>query len=328
MGWMVARAMLTLGRGRASGVLRVRAGQHTASMAISEGRLASVEFGTGPEPLSERISREAGPDARKRDEGLSSDSSRRADTADGPGSRERRHERGLGPIPRERSREGLPLGERLVAMGATTEEALSRALREQMMHRVRLVLSWRDPSCRFSRESVHVKDAPTIVDVVLAVARAEHVASEPCHDAVLTRVGDALISVATLSPTEAAVAAALRRQCTVAEALGPTDSCVEGRRFVGALASLGGLGPSKIAGRRHSVLLQKRFALRRGASDHAILDLPTDARPRAARGALRRLARAIHPDHFERGTPASIRRISGEVMAELVEAERRIAKAG
>jgi hypothetical protein len=139
----------------------------------------------------------------------------------------------------------------------------------------------------------------------------------------LTEAGEALIRGAELMPEESAVSSWLRRGVP-AEEISTLPGCgLPGHRFLWALKLLRAASPR--AGGSYPLLLRKRRELRKQASAHALLDLPEGADGREARLALRKLVRDLHPDRFGDGTPAALRRASGEIVTALVDAEARIA---
>lgn len=69
------------------------------------------------------------------------------------------------------------------------------------------------------------------------------------------------------------------------------------------------------------LLMRKRRELARAASARALLDLPAAAGPEAARSALRRLARTLHPDRFA-CDDAHVRALAEDTLRALVAAER------
>lgn len=139
----------------------------------------------------------------------------------------------------------------------------------------------------------------------------------------LTEAGEALLCGAELRPEETAVLFWLRRGVSAAEVLALPGCSLRGYRFLWVLKLLRAASPK--AGGSYPLLLRKRREVRRQASAHALLDLPEGAGGRAARLALRKLVRDLHPDRFGEGVPPALRRASGEVVTALVNAEARIA---
>lgn len=141
----------------------------------------------------------------------------------------------------------------------------------------------------------------------------------------LSEAGEALLTGVELRPEESAVLFWLRRGVPAEELMSLPGCGLRGYRFLWMLKLLGGAAPR--AGGSYPLLLRKRRELRRRASAHALLDLPEGAGGRDARLALRKLVRDLHPDRFGAGTPAALRRASGEIMTALVNAEAQIASA-
>jgi len=138
----------------------------------------------------------------------------------------------------------------------------------------------------------------------------------------LTDAGEAMLCGAELRPEETALLFGLRRGVPAEDlALLPCGGLI-GHRFLWTLKVLGGASP-KLGG-SFPLLLRKHRELRRRASAHALLDLPEGAGGRDARVALRKLVRELHPDRFGDGTPAALRRASGEITTALVNAEAQI----
>jgi hypothetical protein len=140
----------------------------------------------------------------------------------------------------------------------------------------------------------------------------------------LTPTGELLLRGASLQAEEAAVLPWLVRGVP-AEQISRLPGCgLATYRFVWMLKLLRAVAP-KAGGSSYPLLLRKRRELRRRAPAHTLLDLPEGADGRAARMALRRLVRELHPDRFGEGAPAELRRASGEIVTALIEAESKIA---
>jgi hypothetical protein len=142
----------------------------------------------------------------------------------------------------------------------------------------------------------------------------------------LTEAGEALLHGAELRPEETAVLFWLRRGVPAEEVSALPGCGLRGYRFLWMLKLL--RAASTKSGGSYPLLLRKRREMRRQASAHTLLDLPEGAGGRAARLALRKLVRDLHPDRFGDGTPPALRRASGEIVTALVNAEARIASGG
>jgi hypothetical protein len=139
----------------------------------------------------------------------------------------------------------------------------------------------------------------------------------------LTEAGEALVHGAKLRSEETAVLGWLRRGVCADDVPLLPECGLRGYRFVWVLKLLRAAAPK--GGGSYPLLLRKRREVRRHVSARALLDLPEGAGGSDARKALRRLVREIHPDRFGGSVPAALRRASGEIVAELVNAEAAIA---
>lgn len=137
----------------------------------------------------------------------------------------------------------------------------------------------------------------------------------------LTDSGEAWIEEVGLRPPERAVVFWLRRGVNAEEVLTLPGCGLAGYRFLAALKLV---GAATRPGGAYPLMLRKRRQVRAQASPHALLDLPERAGRDEARRALRRLVRDLHPDRFEEGDSAGLRRASGEIVTALVDAEARI----
>ena len=138
----------------------------------------------------------------------------------------------------------------------------------------------------------------------------------------LTAVGEALVCGAELRAEEALALLWLRKGVPPEELAQRPGCGLAGYRFLWMLKLLGAASPKSTGS--YPLLLRKRRELRSRASAHALLDLPEGAGGRDARVALRKLVRDLHPDRFGDGTPAAVRRASGEITTALVNAEAQI----
>jgi hypothetical protein len=305
----LARALLTLSRSGAQGVLEVWSEQGRAQIAI-----------LGGTPRAIRIE-----DAEGFADETLGDALVRSGALDGEG-----HLRAI-----EDGAIGDPIGTRLIRAGAATAAAVSHALRDQMRRRVARMLGWPAAEYRFvpGRTDVGVAllDEPVrAADLVLGALR-ERLATEPALRArrrlgdgmmVLTTLGDALITDAALWPDEAAMIPALRRGAAVDVALAAAHGSTRALRLLVALRWLGAIAPPSAGDATYATLLRKKRQLDRSAPAHTLLDLPKHSPPAAARQALRRLAVSVHPDRFGTETAPALTRASNDVMTALVHAER------
>ena len=241
----------------------------------------------------------------------------------------------------ERSSPCGPVGDWLVAHGAATRPAVEWALREQLERRVAGLFEWTGAELRFRPGLAdvgvsHVAEPGTTSDLVLGAMRST-VSSVTLVEArrrlgdgvlVLSKLGEALVTGATLWPEEAAMLPLLRAGAPVVAILGAAGG---GRRAIHALFALRLLAAATAPGAdrgSYGLLLRKQRQLRRARSEHApdLLDLPARARPEEARRALRRLAHLVHPDRYGEDEPLAVRAASREIMTALVEAERRFSE--
>ncbi|MGD8316884.1 MAG: hypothetical protein PVH21_02270 [Myxococcales bacterium] len=140
----------------------------------------------------------------------------------------------------------------------------------------------------------------------------------------LTEAGGLLLQGVGLHPEEEAVLPWLRGGVR-AEEIPRLPGCgPEACRFVWLLKLVGAVA-RKAGGSSYPLLLRKRRELRRHVTAHALLDLPEGANRREARLALRKLVGELHPDRFGEGAPPELRRVSGEIVTALVQAESTIA---
>ena len=232
-----------------------------------------------------------------------------------------------------------PFGARLVEAGIVSAGELRVALAAQLEQRLLRVFGWPSADYRFrpGRPDVGVPhlDAPLgVADLVVGAMRGAvaNVSVSEIHRQLcagrsegtweLTRLGATLLSELDqeVRPRERALVSILRAGVADLDALLSAAAGDAGAlRLVYALTLLRGLdrgGPES-----YGLLLRKHRQLKRRPSPRALLDLPPGAPPEAGRAALRRLARSLHPDRFAASAAASVRRMSADVLRELVVAE-------
>lgn len=230
---------------------------------------------------------------------------------------------------------GVPLGRWGVAIGATSEAAVSHALRKQLRRRIVRLFAIDPPELRLRAGSSDIgieelREPPTSAELIVSALR-ESVANEPMLSVrrrlgdgllVLTPLGKELLRDAVLWPEEQVMLPMLEQGASVDALCAATRGAVRAQRLLYALRMLGACGPPEPrAG--YAMLLRKSRQLRRGARAAELLDLPAHARDKDARRALRRLATEVHPDRFSDAAPA-IRAVSHDVMKALVRAQREV----
>jgi hypothetical protein len=227
-----------------------------------------------------------------------------------------------------------PVGQWLVAVGAAERDAVEGALGEQLSRRVVGILGWPSVEMRFRAGLAdvgvaHVARAREPADLVLSALR-EAAASVPALVArkrlgfgvvLLSRLGRALVEAATLTDEERAMLPLLERGAPVDVVLAAAGASPRAIRSLFALFQLSAVA-APTDGRRYSMLLRKQRQLRHAEGATSLLDLPHDADAPAARRALRRLARDVHPDRFDSEAEPAVQKASREVMAALVAAEK------
>lgn len=306
----LARALLALSRARATGVLEVMSAHLRARVAVTCGTpRAAAMPGLSDETLGDLLARHGALDVEA-------------------------HARAL-----ERSTPWGPVGDWLVANGAATRPAVEWALRRQLERRIARLFEWSTPELRFRRGLAdvgvaHVAEPVRTGDLVLDAMRSA-VAQTSLVEArrrlgdgmlVLSRLGEALVTDATLWPEEAAMIPLLKAGATVIALVGAGGG---GRRAILGLHALRLVGAVQPPGdHAYTVLLRKHRQLRHAARADALdlLDLPARARPEEARRALRRLAQLVHPDRFGENEAPAVRAASANVMTALVEAEHRVTR--
>ena len=244
------------------------------------------------------------------------------------------HERALG-----RGLPTAPIGNWLIANGAATAPAVAYALRLQLRRRIVRIFQWREAVLHFApgaapREPLKLSEPLSVSELVLGAMR-EIVAQEPLWWSrkrvgegllVLTPLGEALVEDASLWPEESAVVFLLRQGMPVE---GVLEALQEASRAVRALVTfklLQAVAPPSTSACSYSLLLRKLHQVRRSVTADVLLDLPAGSDPAAARKALRRLAKSLHPDRFGEAAPPGVSRSSGEVMSALLQAERELSR--
>lgn len=228
---------------------------------------------------------------------------------------------------------GVPLGRWGVAIGATSEAAVSHALRKQLRRRIVRLFAIDPPELRLRAGSSDIgieelREPPTSAELIVSALR-QSVANEPLFSVrrrlgegilVLTPLGRELLESAVLWPEEQVMRTLLERGASVDALCAAVRGEARALRLLFALRMLGACGPPEPrAG--YAMLLRKTQQLRRGARATELLELPEHARGADVRRALRRLARRVHPDRFGDAAPA-IRAASHDVMKALVRAQR------
>ena len=304
----VARSLLALSRAHATGTLSVTECDARARIAVVEGtpRAIATTRADG-DTLGDRLVRAGVLDQEAHRQAL-----RRAPPAG-------------------------PVGDWLVETGAASREDVERALRQQLRRRVALVFRWQGAELRFLRDGArvgvpHLERPEPAADLVLTVMRgivadvslSEALRRLPEGPITLTRLGESLLSRATLCPEEAAMVPPLRARADLAVVLAAAGRSPRAVRTLFALRLLAAVASTSHESRAYGLLLRKQRQLRRAVGAGELLDLGVGARPKEARQALRRLARVVHPDRFGADEAPAVKRASEEVMYALVQAERHL----
>src|SRR5690606_14545327 len=134
----------------------------------------------------------------------------------------------------------------------------------------------------------------------------------------LTGFGELLLAEAALHPEEAAMLPGLRRGAPAADLISLGGGRMRAIRSLAGLCMIGAAEPPSPGRLSYGLLLKKRNQLRNAASPEMLLEVE---RGGDARASLRKLARELHPDRFKSGAPASIERVSSEVLSALLDAE-------
>lgn len=226
-----------------------------------------------------------------------------------------------------------PVGEWLVASGRVSRVDVESALHVQLRRRLLRLFSFRDADYRFRAGTpevgVPLLDAPVNVpDLVLGAMRDALTEEDPAllrkrlGDEVLelTTLGEQLLEHVALDPSELAMVSMLRAgACDAGGVLAASAGSLRALRTLAALKLVRAVAPR--GPDSYGLLLRKHRQVQQHATPWALLDLPVTARPEQARVALRRLARSLHPDRFQGTGSSSARRISHEVLTALVSAE-------
>lgn len=291
----IARALSLIARARSTSTLRARSGGRTAVFHAHAGRLLRIE---APGSLFGEV------------------------LASGARASE---------IPVEPN-EGETIGAALVRVGAIDDHAVETTLRRQMKARLRRVMSW--PDTQLSMEPATAPGTPPgegicARDLVLAALRdlAETIPLDVVRERLgrgplaLAPLGELLVDRSALFADEAAACARLRHPATLPELERAARGSERALRMVFALAELEAATPP--VGNGSLALLARKSRETRGTSaPAALLDLPQSAAPQAARPALRRIAREIHPDRFGPDAPPAIVAASNAVLGALGDAAR------
>jgi hypothetical protein len=305
----LARALLSLARARATGVLGIRARGRSGDIAIEDGVPRAIALEGEHDPcLGDWLVREGALDPRRHLEAMEQG---------GP--------RG-------------PVGAWLVASGATTEDALEGAVSAQLRHRLGLLFRWEGVDLCFrggsswvgvARPNAEARPGLPAAALVVEAMRAT-VADEPLlvvrkrlGDGVLklTDLGRELVEGAVLLPEEQAMIGLLERGSPVDALLSAGGGTSVALRGLFALRLIGAATAPSPGGQAYRLLLRKRRQIRMAADARSLLELPQGYRPDQARRALRRLARDVHPDRFSDGAHPALREASAEVLTALVAAE-------
>jgi len=315
MPFALARALLAVSRARSTGILQLRGDRGAARAAIVSGTLRAlvIEDRTDTETLGDTLVRS----------GTLS-----------PGA----HARALDDTPRR----ATPIGEWLVATGATSGEAVSHALRVQLRQRVRHIFGWRDLRYAFHRGPadlgvLHIEEPFDTGELVVAALRdamgaerldrARRRLGDPSTRFELASLGESLLRAATLWPDEAALIGVLRRGVPLGEALVLASATPRAIRMAAALHGLDVLRASVPGRAACALLVRKRGEIRASATPLALLELPAGATPAQARRALRRFARALHPDRLGPDAPQALRLATTEVLGALTRAASEVGSA-
>jgi len=217
---------------------------------------------------------------------------------------------------------GEPVGRWAARVGATSEAAVSHALRKQLQRRMGRLLGIDPPELRLSAGRTEIgvpelAEPPQTAELIVAAMRDRSAdvslftARRRLGDGVLvlTPLGKELIEGAVLWPDEAAMVPLLERGVPVDALRSASQGSSRAMRTLFALRQVGACAaPEPRQG--YATLLRKTRQLRRAARAAELLDLPAGAQSDEARRALRKLAAAVHPDRFGTSAPAAIRSAS------------------
>ena len=233
------------------------------------------------------------------------------------------------------------IGARLIALGATSGVAVERALRTQLVRRLLIILRQPAPALTW-RKVQRPLARPTSFSVGLAASVWSAllvIADELPREALGALAGGDALSLSAIGCVRVATLARALHEGELASGLAalgrlelaPRPPELAGSRLLATAppaslqplrACLRALGmAAQRAGSRSEVpgcalLLRKRRELARKVGARALLDLPVACAPDEARSALRRLAKQLHPDRFERADPW-IRRLCDETLGAL-----------
>ncbi|MEQ8893590.1 MAG: J domain-containing protein [Sandaracinaceae bacterium] len=298
-GAALARGLLVLARAGRSGVLTVQSREVTARVGVNKGRVVAMKV----EP---------------EDGDSLGDALRRM----GDWDEEAAASHGQ-PAP------GEAVSGWAVRVGATSDAALSLALRKQLQRRIARLFAVDPPELRLRPGSLDVGvpqlvEPPTTAELIVGALR-DRVASQPLLSArrrlgdgilVLTPLGKELLADAVLWPDEQAMLPLLESGASVDVLVAASQGSARAQRTLYALRMIDACGsPEPREG--YAMLLRKTRQLKRAARAAELLELAPGAQQGDARKALRKLARAVHPDRFGTNAPAAIRSASQQVMSAL-----------
>lgn len=226
-----------------------------------------------------------------------------------------------------------PVGEWLVASGLVSQSDVTSALTLQLRRRLMRLFSFRDADYRFTAGTPEVGvpliDAPVNVSELVLGAMREALSDESPTQLrrrlgeellELTPLGEQMLEEAALDPSELAMVSMLRASaCQVDAVLRASSGSMRALRTLASLKLVRAVAPR--GPDSYGLLLRKHREVQRHANPWTLLDLPSTAAPDQARAALRRLAKSLHPDRFQGSGSASAQRISHEVLTALVSAE-------
>lgn len=230
-----------------------------------------------------------------------------------------------------------PLGRWGVRVGATTQAAVSHALRKQLQRRIVRLFGLDPPELRLSPGSADVgvpelAEPPASAELVVSALR-DGVRQVPLWAArrrlgdgmlVATPLGRELLADAVLWPDEQALVPLLEAGASVDTLVHVARGSARAQRTLYALRMVGACGPPEP---RHgyAMLLRKTRQVRRAARAAELLELPPNgAGGDDARRALRKLAHTVHPDRFGESAPVAIRAASHQVMSALIRAQNEV----
>jgi hypothetical protein len=253
--------------------------------------------------------------------------------------------------------DGQRVGARLVAAGATSSGAVTRALELQLAHGVDMLLRWPAGKTTLSAPVAASRSASCFVtlDLVSTVWSALLALALALPDSALLRLagGGALVLSSAgqrrvrgllFAADSGALAQSFGRRAIMAkreqvfaldaELLRAALRCPNTQDHASlarprarsdmalraVLRVLGAAAPQPAPEDSYALLLRKTRELARNASANVLLDLPAEAGAAHARVALRRLASKLHPDRFQAGD-ARLYAVSHRVMGALARAE-------